>query len=157
MNRLWRPIALIPFALAICFGSTHAQTLPVDDSRSQVLGGTVAMQWQDFFSTRQAASTLIGQLSVAVHLDVSAWQGRTAKIYQRLPAQPNSPVTARWRSQGRLLSGQISSGERALVYQGQINSASLQDTFLMQIEADGDRLTREQALDFSFEIELESP
>lgn len=157
MNSFWRSILYAGYTLTWCCAVAQAQTFPVDDSRSQVFGGTVAMQWQDFFPKRHSSSLLIGQFTVAVHLDVSAWQGRHARIYQRLPAQPNSPVTVRWHSQGRLLSGQISSGERGLVYQGQINNASLQDTFLMQIEADGDRLTREQALDFSFEIELESP
>lgn len=157
MNMLWRSILCVGFALAGCAATAQAQTFPIDDSRSQVLGGTVAMQWQDFFPKRHSSSLLIGQFTVAVHLDVSAWQGRHGRIYQRLPAQPNSPITARWQSQGRLLSGQIRSGERSLVYQGPIHSASLQDTFVVQIEADGDRLTREQALEFSFEIELESP
>ena len=156
MNTRRLSMLCVSVALTVC-AAVQAQTFPIDDSRSQVFGATVAMQWRDFIPKPSSASLLIGQFTVAVHLDVAAWQGRYARVYQRLPAQPNSPIIARWQSQGRLLSGAVRSGERGLVYQGQINSTSLQDTFVVFIEADGDRLTREQALEFSFEIELESP
>ena len=157
MNKIWQTTLCVGIALTVSTATVQAQTFPVDDSRSQVFSGTVAMQWRDFVPKPYASALLIGQFTVAVHLDVAAWQGRYAKIYQRLPAQPNSPIIARWQSQGRLLSGEVRSGERGLVYQGPINSTSLQDTLVVFIEADGDRLTREQALEFSFEIELESP
>jgi hypothetical protein len=138
--------------------STAAQTYPVDDSASQVLqSGPMKMRWDSVVPRPGQASTMSGQVVVLVKLDVSAWRGRSGRIYQKLPALPIGPVTARWTANGPLLSGTLRAGERALVYAGPIKSNGLEDTFRMIIQADGDRVLRPQDLSFSFEIELETP
>lgn len=143
--------------LAACMASTPAlaRVFPVDDSQSQVLGGSVPMQWQHFFPRQGQPDYLIGQISVRVHLNVARWQGQQAKIYQVLPTYNNGPFYVAWRGQGQLLNGNMRDGERVLVYQGLIGQASIEDTLLLQITAEGERLSRAQPLQFKFEIELE--
>ncbi len=60
----------------------------------------------------------------------------------------------RWRTSGPLLAGQLVAGQRGLIYAGLV-PASLRDTLVFDIVADGTRLQRTQALAFRFEIDLE--
>ena len=153
-------ISSILLAALVLPASAMAQAgaaLPVDDSASQVLSaGEVAMKWDSLAPGPGKSDGITGQVVILVRLDVSDWQGRQGRIYQRLAPQAGSPVTARWTSLGPLLPGSVRDGERTLVYAGPILSPRLEDTFRMTIEADGGRVVRPQNLDFSFEIELES-
>jgi hypothetical protein len=63
-------------------------------------------------------------------------------------------VRARWTTQGRLLPGSLSSGERALVFDGLAGPASLSESLLLSLETDGQRLSTVQTLNFYFEIEV---
>ena len=63
-------------------------------------------------------------------------------------------IRARWTSQGRLLPGSVYSGERALVFDGVAGPANLSESLLLTLEADGQRLTQQQTLNFYFEIEV---
>ncbi len=148
---------LIACLLAVAALPALAQSapLPVDDSASTVLApGEIRMRWESLVP--DGNDRIIGQFAVVVRLDVSAWQGRQARIYKRLPPQAGAPVTARWRSsRGVLLEGAVRDGERTLVYSGPITTPRIEDTLTVVLEADGGRATRAQTLDFGFEIELE--
>jgi hypothetical protein len=151
----WTLPALLVAALA---QPAAAQTYPVDDSASQVLqAGQVKMRWESLVPQRGQPPTIRGQVTVLVRLDVSPWQGRNGRIYQKLAAVPSGPVTVTWSANGPLLPGTVRSGERTLVYSGPLNAPRLEDTFQMIIQADGERVQRPQDLQFSFEIELETP
>ncbi len=155
MNRL-----LIAALLAIAFGTSPAalaQTYPVDDSGSQVLGSNVRMKWDSVVPRPGQPSTMTGHLTVLVRLDVSPWRGRSGRIYKKLAPQPNGPVRAQWTSRGVLMPGQLRDGERTLVYNGPIVADRLEDTLMVTLQADGDRLPDQSQLNFTFEIELESP
>lgn len=132
-----------------------ARVYPLDDSQTQVLGSSVPMQWQHFFPKRGQPDYLVGQIQVRLHLNVARWQGQQAKIYQLLPNYSSGPFYVEWRGQGRVMDGAMHDGERVLVYQGLIQQPSLEDTLLLQITADGGRLSRNQPLQFKFEIEPE--
>lgn len=132
-----------------------AQAYPVDDSASVVLGSEVRMRWDDAAPSNGRAGWLTGYVTVLVRLDVRAWRGRNARVYQVLAPQPGAPVVAEWTSHGVLLPGRLRAGERALVYAGPITSDELSDTFRITLRADGDHLGRTESLDFSFEIEPE--
>ena len=149
---------LLPLALAFA-APARAQSsapLPVDDSASQVMSASeVAMKWDSLVPGPGKSDRITGQVVILVRLELSSWQGRQGRIYQRLAPQPGSPVTASWTAQGPLLPGSVRDGERTLVYSGPILWPRLEDTFRMTIEADGGRVVRPQNLEFSFEIELE--
>lgn len=150
-------ILLFGLLLALAVAPAFAQTYPVDDSASQVLGGNVRMKWDSVVPQRGQASGMTGQLSVIVRLDVSPWVGRNARIYKILPPQPNGPVQSRWTTRGVLQPGILRDGERTLVYSGAILTDRLEDTLQITLQADGDRMPDYSHVTFSFEIELESP
>lgn len=129
----------------------------VDDSASQVPGNTLQMKWDSVAPQRGQRATVSGAITVLVRLNLSPWQGRTGRVYMTLPAQPTGPVTATWTTQGRLLPGTLRAGERTLVYAGVMPAALYEDTMRLVIQADGQRLMRVEQLNFSFEIDVESP
>ncbi len=150
-------LLLMALALAAPASAQSGAALPVDDSASQVMSASeVAMKWDSLVPGPGKSDRITGQVVVLVRLDLSSWQGRQGRIYQRLAPQPGSPVTVRWTAQGPLLPGSVRDGERTLVYAGPILWPRLEDTFRLTIEADGGRVVRPQNLEFSFEIELES-
>lgn len=135
----------------------RAQTYPVDDSSSEVVGGNVRMRWDQGAPQPGQRPTVSGEVTVLVRLNVSAWQGRQGRIYMSLPAQPSGPVHVSWSTRGRLLPGVMRDGERSLVYAGPIQTAVIEDTQRLLIRADGGKLVRSEQLKFSFEIDVESP
>jgi len=92
---------------------------------------------------------------VTIRLNTAPWQNRSGRIYLVLPEQPVGPVTAAWTTQGKLLAGQVISGNRTVVYAGPIRTASIEDTITMRVQADGRRLAATQRLQFHFEIDVE--
>jgi hypothetical protein len=132
-----------------------AQTFPVDDSASQVLGGTLRLKPAKLPARGTQMTMVSGEMAVLVRLDVSSWQGRKGRIYMRLPEQSGGAVTATWTTRGRLLPGALRAGERALVYAGPIGSTGLEDTLRLRIDADGRTLPPSEQLVFTFEIDLD--
>jgi len=152
-----RSLALLALFLALLPAPAAAQAIPVDDSGSQVLDGTVRMRWDDPVPRPGAANTMSGRMTVIVRLDVTPWVGRSGRIYKKLAPQAQVPVRASWTTRGILLPGQLRDGERTLVYSGPIQTARLEDTLNVTLQADGDRMPDHSRLEFTFEIELESP
>jgi hypothetical protein len=148
--------ALALTGLLACLPAAAA-TYKVDDSASQVLGNNVRMKWDSVVPQAGRRSTVSGEITVLVRLDVTQWQGRQGRIYMTLPAQPAGQVTATWTTQGRLLPGVLRAGERTLVYTGPIQAGLVEDTLRLLIQADGRKLVRPEQLIFSFEIDVESP
>jgi len=142
-----------------CAASAVAQqALPVDDSASEVLSvGALPMRWDAPLPRAGQPDTISGRVQVRARLDVSPWRGRNGRVYLRLAALPIGPVDVEWTARGPLLPGRLRDGERALVYAGPIDTTRLEDTLLLTLRADGHRVLRQERLDFSFEIELESP
>jgi hypothetical protein len=147
-------IASLGLALILC-GAVQAETFRVDDSRSQVLDPHLRMQWESIAPGRGSSTDVVGQTTVIVRLDVSPWQGRAGRIFMSLPPRAEAPVQARWTTRGRLQSGLLRSGERAVVFAGPIAADLLEDTLVIRITTDGERLEREESLEFSFEIEVD--
>lgn len=154
--------AFLAAAAAFVFVATSvapamAQTYRVDDSASQVLGGTLRLKPQPPAGRGQLDSNVAGEIAVAVRLDVSPWKGHQARIYLTAPMRPGAAITTRWSTQGRLLPGELRSGERTLVYAGPIQTDTLEDTMRLAIQADGRKLRRDEQLAFAFEIDLGTP
>lgn len=136
-------------------GAVVAETFPVDDSLSQVLDTNIRMQWESVAPGRGRSANVIGQTTVLVRLDVSPWRGRNGRIFMLLPPRAEAPIEARWTTRGRLQPGVLRSGERALVFAGPVSAELLEDTLVIRISTDGERLEREESLEFSFEIEVD--
>ncbi len=147
-NKLWA----LGFGLALAANALGA-TFLVDDSRSAVLDANLPLQWRSQ-SPANGDHAVQGVTRVQVRLDTSAWVGKSARIYMALPAQPIGLVTARWQTQGQLLSGQLNSGQRGLVWSGPVPKGLLEDVMTVTITSDGRLLSTAQLLRFYFEIDL---
>lgn len=146
---------ILSLLLATAAMPATAETFPVDDSASQVLGGTLRLR-PDALPARNVPMYMVtGEMAVLVRLDVSPWLGRQSRIYMRLPEQSGGAITASWTSRGRLLPGALRAGERMLVYAGPITSPRLEDILRLRIAADGRTLPPSEQLVFSFEIDLD--
>jgi len=132
-----------------------AATYRIDDTGTIALEPVARLHWRELAPGRRPDSTLEGSVAIAVRLNLAQWLGRSGRIYLVLPEQPIGAVRAQWKSQGRLLSGEVTSGQRALVYAGPISTILLEETIAMRILADGDRLAGTHALSFHFEIDVD--
>ena len=132
-----------------------AATYRVDDSATLPVESTALLRWRQAAPSRTRDDTLEGATAVAVRLNLAPWVERTARLYLVLPAQGTAAVRVSWLTQGRLLPGEISPGERVLVYQGPIASPFLEETLTLRIEADGSRLPGTERLRFHFEIDTD--
>ncbi len=132
-----------------------AATYRVDDSATLPVESTALLRWRQAAPSRARDDTLEGATAVAVRLNLAPWLEQTARLYLVLPAQGTAAVRVSWLTQGRLLPGEISPGERVLVYQGPIASPVLEETLTLRIEADGSRLPGTERLRFHFEIDTD--
>lgn len=132
-----------------------AATFAVDDSTSYTHDANTAMKWKLVAPSRRLGSLVEGATLVTVRLNLMPWTNKNGKIYMALGKQAIGPVKASWTTQGRLLAGQLNSGERTLVYAGPIRTAILEDTIALTIETDGQRLVSAQRLQFYFEIDVD--
>jgi hypothetical protein len=153
-----RPLAigLVVLCLLAVFPA-GAETHRIDDSGTQVLDGSMRLKWNERIPRGTQAFLASGQVTVLARLDVSPWKGRQARIYLRLPQQPGGQFDVAWTTQGRLMPGILRSGERTLVYAGPIRADTIEDTLRLRVEVDTRRLSREDQLEFSFEIDLGTP
>jgi hypothetical protein len=135
--------------------SAVAATYRVDDSGTLPIESTALLRWRQTAPSSTRDDTLVGATVVAVRLSLAHWIDRDASLYLVFPQQESAATRVHWTTQGRLLPGEISPGERVLVYRGPITSPVLEETLTLRIEADGNRLARVQRLDFHFEIDTD--
>ena len=150
MKRL-KTIALL---LGLTFAlSAHAATVLLDDSQSQVLQPQLGLQWRSI-SPARGDHQVIGSTRVQIRLNMQAHLGKMGRIFMALPAQPSAQVNVQWQTQGPFINGQLISGSRALVWQGKITTAMLEDVLSVSLQTDGRLLQSQQALRFHFELDV---
>jgi hypothetical protein len=143
----------LTMVLSLACALSSAATFVLDDSQSQVLNGALPLQWRSI-SPAKGDHQVVGTTRVNVRINTEAWQGKTGRIFMVLPAQTGSSVLAQWQTQGLLLGGQLSSGNRALVWQGTISQTMIEDVMTVTIQADGRKLQSAALLRFHFELDL---
>lgn len=132
-----------------------AATYRLDDSASMPRESTALLAWSSAVPSRSGDDALHSTIGVALRLDVGAWQGRAGRIYLVLPEQSTSGVRLAWRTQGRMLPGQATHGQRVLVFEGSIAAPYLEERLELDIEASGGQLLGTQPLNFHFEIDVD--
>lgn len=142
---------------AICLAASvaGAATFRVEDTLTMPSESTTTMKWRSLAPSRTEGNAVEGSLLLTIRLNLAPWLNRSGKVYMVLPAQPIGQVTADWTTQGKLLPGQLISGNRTLVYAGPIRTALLEDTIVLRMVADGRRLVTTQRLQFHFEIDVD--
>jgi hypothetical protein len=142
-------------AVALLGASAQAATFRVEELGTFPQESSAAMKWRQTAPSRAGDNTVEGTSTVNVRLNLAPWVNRSGRLFLVLPEQPLTPVRATWSTQGKLLPGQLISGQRALVYSGPILSPLLEETLVLKLEADGTRLTGVQRLQFHFEIDVD--
>ncbi len=97
-----------------------AATYRVDDSSSCRASPRRCCAGDRAAPARDADDTLEGTVGVAVRLNLAPWLNRTGRLFLVFPEQGTPLVRVSWRTQGRLLPGEILPGQRVLVYEGPI-------------------------------------
>ena len=150
-----RPTFFLSLAFAIIWCSAaHAKSIVLDDSGTVALEPLVNMHWKSAAPPRSGKDDqLVGTTTIRVRVNVMSWLKRSVRIYMSLPAQPPGPIRASWVAEGRLISGQITSGNRVLVYAGAITTPFLEDVLRFQFIVDGELLRRTVPVNFHFEMD----
>lgn len=149
-----RTLALL-LACLVIIPRASAATFRVDDSGSLPSESTALLQWRQAVPSRATDDRLEGTVGVAVRLNLEPWLNRTGRLFLVFPEQGLPLVRVSWRTQGRLLPGEILPGQRVLVYAGPISTPVLDETLLLRIEANGDQLPGMRSLEFHFEIDTD--
>jgi len=152
----WRRLHALAFALLACTLSQapNAATYRVDEAGTVVSQPVVNMRWRHLVPGRGADNTVEASVRVDVRLNLAPWLNKPARLYMVLAPVHSDRVLVRWTTQGRLLPGSLYSGDRALVFEGTAGPAVLNESLLLTMETDGERLTQLQNLNFHFEIEV---
>ena len=133
----------------------NAATFRVDDSLTLPSESTTPMKWRSLAPNRAVGHAIEGSSILTIRLNVAPWMNKSGRIYLGLPEQPIGQVSAEWTTQGKLLPGQLASGNRTLVYSGPIRTRLIEDTIVLRLQADGRRLAAPQRLQFYFEIDVD--
>jgi hypothetical protein len=145
---------LLAAALASVFPA-HAATYRIDDATSMPRENQTPMRWRSLAPNRSMGHDVEGNAIVTIRLNLAPWVNKQGKIFLALPEQSVGQVSAEWTTQGKLINGQVTSGNRTLVYAGPIRAPLLEETIVMRIWTDGRRLVAPQRLDFQFEIDVD--
>jgi short subunit dehydrogenase-like uncharacterized protein len=138
---------------ALCVASAAAGTVRLDDSGSYALQPSMQMQWRSALPKSGTTPSTEAQVRVHIHIDTRAYAGRQGRIYMVLALDGDTPLTAEWQTQGRLLPGRITSGERTLVFTGPIPGAALEDELVVRLRSDRDWSSNTRRLNFTFEMD----
>ena len=142
-------------AALLAMASTQAATFRVDDSLTLPNETSTPMKWRSLAPNRSVGHAIEGSSVLTIRLNTAPWLNKTGRIYMGLPEQPIGQVTAEWTTQGKLLPGQLASGNRTLVFAGPIRASLIEDTIVLRLQADGRRLVAPQRLQFFFEIDVD--
>jgi hypothetical protein len=113
------------------------------------------LRWRQTAPARDADDTLEGTVGVAVRLNLQPWLSRIGRVFLVFPEQGTPLVRVSWRTQGRLLPGEIAPGQRVLVYEGPITIPYLDETLALTIQASGGQLPEMRSLAAHFEIDTD--
>jgi hypothetical protein len=144
--------AAIFFAAAFGMICASRAAVILDDSTSQALEPSVALRWKSARPSRSGTNNqLVGTATIRVRINVMPWLRRSGRIYLALPAQQPGPIGASWVTEGRLLPGQVQSGNRVLVYAGPVTAPVLEDVLTFQFNVDAGLVRNAFPVTYHFE------
>ena len=147
-------MAMTTLLLAATPSIHAASTVRVDDSGTVVNQPVVAMRWRKPVPSRAQDHNVDAEIRVALRLNLAPFLNQTVRLFMGLAPVNGDPVTATWRTQGRLLPGTVRSGGRTLIFNGVVTGARLEETIDIALNTDGRNLATTQTLQFYFEADL---
>jgi hypothetical protein len=139
---------------ALLFGAVaQARTTAIDDSATLPYDAPLVLHWEQLTPHRPVNNRMTGTLTVHVRLNVASWLKRSGRIYLVLPAQQPGGMSASWVTQGRLLPGHLTTGNRTLVYSGPITTPFIEDVLQLTVQVDSAQLQQLYHVNFGFEMD----
>jgi len=155
--------------LLLCLLGIHGQPAAarLDDSLSPHQQHDLDLAWKYTGETEslsdQEFNTVIAHASnVDTRLDTSHYTGSQARIYLELPilvrglTQPSGLLLS-WTTNGLFNAGQLTPGNRQLIFEGPITDPVMRDIFNFTFELDARYLTQTLRLEPVYEIEITAP
>lgn len=152
--KTWR-LNVLATLVAIASAPALANPHRLDDSLSHTVPPSVQMQWRQVPPGQSDAGGMEAWLRVNVRINTRDWIGRSGRVYMVLPRDQSSTIEAVWTTQGRLQAGRLVSGERTLVYAGQLPGATLEDQLLVRLRSGPDWQSNSRRLNFHFELDVD--
>ncbi len=152
--KTWR-LNVLATLVAIASAPALANPHRLDDSLSHTVPPSVQMQWRQVPPGQSDAGGMEAWLRVNVRINTRDWIGRSGRVYRVLPRDQSSTIEAVWTTQGRLQAGRLVSGERTLVYAGQLPGATLEDQLLVRLRSGPDWQSNSRRLNFHFELDVD--
>ena len=163
IKQIFAKIILIAFVfLTLSFKVQAAEV--IDDSQSPRKQFNIRFEWanKENLSTlnKNAFFLLKAHIpDVEVRLNTSDYIGKKARIYLALPSQidgfnGSQGFSLAWETTGIFSSGMTSPGNRALIFQGLIESPLLTEFITFTLKLDANRLTGKIRYAAIYEIEL---
>lgn len=147
---------IVLISCLFCFATAaSAATFRVDEAGTFPQETSAQMRWRQVAPSRGGDNAIEGTTTVNVRLHVARWQNRSGRVFLVLPEQPETQMKVSWTTQGRLMPGQLTSGQRTLVYAGPITMPMIEDQLVLKLETDGTRLNSARQLQFHFEIDVD--
>lgn len=143
---------LVAWVLLVASTSVPAGTYRLDDSLTHTVPANVQMQWRPV-ERGVRDSGMQAWVRVNVRIDTRDWVGQRGQVYMVMARDDSASITADWTTEGRLLPGRISPGQRTLVFSGTITTATLEDQFVMRLQSQADWRGDTRRLNFHFELD----
>jgi|GEM_PF-1556002 len=146
----------------------QALTEPLDDSLSPRQQINLQLDWknnlleQDDLSQKEFNSVIAHADNVDTRLDTSKYLGKDVKIYLSLPIQIRGLTNPQglnfsWTTSGLFLSGELTPGNRQLIFEGRINQPVMIGNFNFTFELDAHDLNQMLRLEPVYEVEIVTP
>ncbi|MFC5496170.1 hypothetical protein ACFPOE_01370 [Caenimonas terrae] len=153
-RRVLAALATAALLLPAAPAARAASTVRVDDSGTIVNQPVVPMRWRKPAPSRAQDNNVDGAVRVALRLNMAPFLNQQVRLFMGLAPVTGDPVSASWRTQGRLLPGTVRSGGRTLIFNGVASSARIEETIDMTLSTDGRNMADIQTLQFFFEVDL---
>jgi hypothetical protein len=160
---------LTRYLVLLCLLGMHGQLAAarLDDSLSPRQQHDLDLAWKhsgntDSLSEQEFNSVIAHARNVDTRLDTSRYLGSQARIYLELPVlvrgltQP-SGLQLSWTTNGLFNAGQLTTGNRQLIFEGLITDSVMRDIFNFTFELDARYLTQSLRLEPVYEIEIIAP
>jgi hypothetical protein len=146
----------IALPLLLCaLANGEATTVRLDDAGSYALQPNAQMQWRSNLPKGGSSPDTETRVQVQIHINTRDYMGRQGRIYMVLPLDPGPQITATWQTQGRLIPGEVTSGNRGLVFSGPITGPTLDDQLDIRLRSQGDWPAASRRLNVHFELDTQ--
>jgi len=165
MGRTLSRTALLVLASLLC---PPALAERLDDSLSPRQQVNLQLDWKnklierDDLSQKELNSVVAHASNIDTRLNTSKYIGKNVQIYLSLPIQSRgltSPqgILFSWTTNGVFLAGELTPGNRQLIFEGMIDQPVMIDNFHFSFELDARDLSQTLRLEPVYEIETVAP